>query len=146
MTGPYGLEPSELEGTPESRDLAERFSQLLARRAEYEKGARQRHPRRRVVGEVEFKTALEGLLATLGADPRPPLWRATVSCLAYTLAEVYNLMWDSAYATGYRVGSCEPEPTLKSAARAVGLDEGAWPTLDAFVEFYRERLELRAAR
>lgn len=141
MSGP-GIEPAEFESSPEAVLLAAKLSELLARRSVYEKDEnRRRHPRRRLEGEAELRDAIAVTLAKLGADPRPPLMRALTSCLAYTLAEMMGQVWTSGYDTGYQVGRAEPEPTLRSAATAIfGPQPDPWPTVEAFVEFYREHL------
>lgn len=135
MTQP--LEPSEFAASPEAQQIARLISELLARRQNWGK-----QPRRRLIGEVEIRDGIERLIGKLGEAP-PRFWKVTVAILAYTMAEFIAETWEDGYAMGYQVGSAEPEPTLRSAARAVGLDIGGrdpWPNLEAFVEFYNERL------
>lgn len=136
MTRP--LDPSGFESSPEAKQIADLMCDLLARRSDWG-----RQPRRRLIGESEIKQGIEALLVKTGENVTSKFWKVATSILAYTIAEFVAETWENGYNLGYQIGAAEPEPTLKSAAIAVGMPD-AWPTLEAFLEYHRERLELRA--
>ena len=134
------IEPAEFENSPEAKELARILGELLARRTQTA-----RQPRRRVIAEQAIAEALHVTFKRLGiretSGLAAKLWDVQIQILAYTLAEWLGASWQRAYDLGYRVGACEPEPTLRTAALAIfGPGAEPWPTVEAFVEFYREHL------